>query len=75
MRDGAIADAIWLYSALIAARANHKLELARGEAIHMRWAVFEALPACIRHQSERVRDVAIHMLWAKGGRIQGYLQH
>ncbi|MCI5550864.1 MAG: hypothetical protein MR418_06400, partial [Clostridiales bacterium] len=54
VRDGAIADAIWLYSTLIVARANHKLELAREAAIHIRWAKFVALPACIRHKSERV---------------------
>ncbi|MCI5551508.1 MAG: hypothetical protein MR418_09775, partial [Clostridiales bacterium] len=47
-------DAIWLYSTLIVARANHKLELAREAAIHIRWAKFVALPACIRHKSERV---------------------
>ena len=59
MRDGAIADAIWLYSTLIAARAHHKLELAREAAIHMRWAKFVALPARARHKSERARDGAI----------------
>ena len=75
MRDVAIADAIWLYSTLIVARAHHKLELAREAAIHMRWTKFEALPACIRHKSERVREAAIHMRWAKGGRLHGYLQH
>lgn len=75
MRDVAIADAIWLYSTLIVARAHHKLELAREAAIHMRWTKFVALSACIRHKSERMRDVAIHMLLAKGGRLQGYLQH
>lgn len=72
MRDGAIADAIWLYSALIVARAHHKLELAREAAIHMRWAKFVALPARAHHKSERAREGAIHMRWdAFASRILG----
>ena len=72
MRDGAIADAIWLYSALIAARAHHKSERAREGAIHMRWAKFVALPARAHHKLELAREGAIHMRWdAFASRILG----